>query len=144
MSTRGGFTVRQLCPLTDKLPRLAGGAADDEFTCHWMPSHSSYISRANRTALDAFREPVGVCRDFAHLAITLCRCLNIPARYATGYPGDIGVPPVPDSMDFSAWFEAYLGGHWHTFDPRHNRRRNDREIVTANEGFRRGVVVAPL
>ena len=63
------------------------------------------------------------CRDFTHLAITLCRCMNIPARYATGHLGDIGVPSDPNPMDFSAWFEAYLGGHWHTFDARHNRRR---------------------
>jgi transglutaminase-like putative cysteine protease len=67
-------------------------------------------ARANRTALDGFRERVGVCRDFTHLAITLCRCMNIPARYATGYLGDIGVPADPNPMDFSAWFEAYLGG----------------------------------
>ena len=63
-----------------------------------------------RTAWDGFREQRGVCRDFAHLAITLCRCMNIPARYCTGYLGDIGVPPVHSPMDFSAWFEAYLGG----------------------------------
>ena len=64
----------------------------------------------------------GVCRDFAHLAVTLCRCMNIPARYCTGYLGDIGVPPEPDPMDFSAWFEVFLGGRWYTFDARHNRR----------------------
>ena len=86
-------------------------------------------ARANRTALDAFHERVGVCRDFTHLAMAFCRCLNIPARYATGYLGDIGVPPVPDPMDFSAWFEAYLGGHWHTFDPRHNCRRIGRILI---------------
>jgi transglutaminase-like putative cysteine protease len=80
-------------------------------------------ARATRTALDSFRERVGVCRDFTHLAITLCRCMNIPARYVTGYLGDIGVPPVPDPMDFSAWFEVYLGERWYTFDARHNRRR---------------------
>jgi transglutaminase-like putative cysteine protease len=100
--------------------------------CDFVHGHIRFDymqARANRTALDAFRERVGVCRDFAHLAITLCRCLNIPARYATGYLGDIGVPPVPDPMDFSAWFEAYLGGHWHTFDPRHNRRRIGRTLI---------------
>src|SRR6202030_165508 len=70
-------------------------------------------ARADRTALAAFREQVGVCRDFAHLAITLCRCLNIPARYATGYLGYIGVPPAPDPMDFSAWFQVYLQGRWY-------------------------------
>ncbi len=86
-------------------------------------------ARANRTALEGYRERVGVCRDFTHLAVTLCRCLNIPARYVTGYLGDIGVPPVPDPMDFSAWFEVYLGGRWHTFDARHNRRRIGRIVI---------------
>jgi transglutaminase-like putative cysteine protease len=70
-----------------------------------------------------FTERRGVCRDFAHLAITLCRCLNIPARYVTGYLGDIGVPDEPYPMDFSAWFEVYLGGAWRTFDARHNTPR---------------------
>ena len=69
----------------------------------------------------AIREQEGVCRDFTHLAITLCRCMNIPARYTTGYLGDIGVPPVPGPMDFSAWFEVFLGDRWYTFDARHNR-----------------------
>jgi transglutaminase-like putative cysteine protease len=82
-----------------------------------------------RTAWGAFEEGVGVCRDFAHLAVTLCRCMNIPARYCTGYLGDIGVPPVPDPMDFSAWFEVFLGGHWYTFDARHNRPRIGRILM---------------
>jgi transglutaminase-like putative cysteine protease len=86
-------------------------------------------ARANRTALEAFRERIGVCRDFTHLAIALCRCMNIPARYATGYLGDIGVPAGPDPMDFSAWFEVYLGSHWHTFDARHNQRRIGRILI---------------
>jgi transglutaminase-like putative cysteine protease len=72
---------------------------------------------------------VGVCRDFTHLAITLCRCMNIPARYATGYLGDIGVPAVPDPMDFSAWFEVYLGDRWYTFDARHNKPRIGRVVM---------------
>lgn len=76
------------------------------------------LARANRTALEVYRERVGVCRDFMHLAITFCRCCNIPARYCTGYLGDIGVPPVDAPMDFSAWFEAYLGGQWYAFDAR--------------------------
>ena len=100
--------------------------------CDFVHSHLRFDylkARANRTALDAFHERVGVCRDFTHLAVALCRCMNIPARYATGYLGDIGVPPVPDPMDFSAWFEAYLGGHWHTFDPRHNCRRIGRILI---------------
>jgi transglutaminase-like putative cysteine protease len=76
-------------------------------------------ARADRTAWDAHEERVGVCRDYAHLAITLCRCMNIPARYCTGYLGDIGVPLDPNPMDFSAWFEVYLGGTWQTMDARH-------------------------
>ncbi len=82
-----------------------------------------------RTAHGGYMERVGVCRDFAHLAITLCRCMNIPARYCTGYLGDIGVPAVPDPMDFSAWFEVFLGGHWYTFDARHNRPRIGRILM---------------
>lgn len=76
-----------------------------------------------RTAARSFDEKVGVCRDFAHLAITFCRCMNIPARYCTGYLGDIGVPKDPAPMDFSAWFQVYLGNGWHSFDARHNRPR---------------------
>jgi transglutaminase-like putative cysteine protease len=87
------------------------------------------FARATRTAWEAHEERVGVCRDFAHLAIALCRCMNIPARYATGYLGDIGVPPVPAPMDFSAWFEVYLGGRWFTFDARHNTPRIGRILV---------------
>ena len=77
----------------------------------------------------AHRSGSGVCRDFAHLAVTLCRCMNIPARYCTGYLGDIGVPPDPRPMDFSAWFEAYLGGRWYTFDARHNMPRIGRILI---------------
>lgn len=84
---------------------------------------------ANRSALQGFQEQTGVCRDFAHLAVTLTRCLNIPARYCTGYLGDIGVPAVPSPMDFSAWFEAYLDGQWYTFDARHNRPRIGRVLM---------------
>ncbi len=86
-------------------------------------------ARPTRTALDAYREREGVCRDFTHLAITLCRCMNIPARYTTGYLGDIGVPPVPYPMDFSAWFEVFLGDRWYTFDARHNQRRIGRIVM---------------
>jgi transglutaminase-like putative cysteine protease len=86
-------------------------------------------ARNTRTAYDAYVERVGVCRDFAHLAVTLCRCMNIPARYCTGYLGDIGVPKDPAPMDFSAWFEAYLGGHWYTFDARHNTPRIGRVLI---------------
>ena len=82
-----------------------------------------------KTAWQAYTEGRGVCRDFAHLAITLCRCMNIPARYCTGYLGDIGVPPDPAPMDFSAWFEAYLGDRWYTFDARHNTSRIGRILM---------------
>lgn len=80
--------------------------------CDFVHRHIRFdyqLARANRTALEAYRERIGVCRDYTHLAITFCRALNIPARYCTGYLGDIGVPNVPP-MDFSAWFEAYVGG----------------------------------
>ena len=87
------------------------------------------FARATRTAAQAFDEQRGVCRDFAHLAITFCRCLNIPARYCTGYLGDIGVPPDPAPMDFSAWFEAFVGGRWWTFDARHNVPRIGRVLM---------------
>jgi transglutaminase-like putative cysteine protease len=82
-----------------------------------------------RTAFDTFTERRGVCRDFAHLAITLCRCMNVPARYCTGYLGDIGIPPEDLPMDFSAWFEAYLGGRWYAFDARHNVPRIGRILI---------------
>ena len=87
------------------------------------------FARATRTAFEAHEERVGVCRDFAHLAVALCRCMNIPARYATGYLGDIAVPPVDAPMDFSAWFEVYLGGRWFTFDARHNKPRVGRILM---------------
>jgi transglutaminase-like putative cysteine protease len=86
-------------------------------------------ARATRTAAEAHYEQVGVCRDFAHLAVALCRCMNIPARYCTGYLGDIGVPPAAAPMDFSAWFEVYLGDGWHVFDARHNQPRIGRIMM---------------
>lgn len=86
-------------------------------------------ARPTKTAWEAFNEGNGVCRDYAHLAIAFCRCLNIPARYCTGYLGDIGVPPSPDPMDFSAWFEVFLGGHWYTFDARNNAPRIGRVLI---------------
>lgn len=100
--------------------------------CDWVHSKVEFgyhHARSTKTALDVFTERQGVCRDFQHLAITLCRAMNIPARYATGYLGDIGVPPSDSPMDFSAWFEAYLGDRWWTFDARHNRRRIGRVLV---------------
>jgi transglutaminase-like putative cysteine protease len=87
------------------------------------------FARADRAASEAHRERKGVYRDFAHLAITLCRCLDIPARHCTGYLGDIGGPPDPAPMDFSAWFDVFLGGRWHTVDARHNRPRIGRIVM---------------
>jgi transglutaminase-like putative cysteine protease len=86
-------------------------------------------ARSTRTALEADEEQRGVCRDFAHLAIAFCRCMNIPARYCTGYLGDIGVPPLDSPMDFSAWFEVFLGDGWYTFDARHNQPRIGRILM---------------
>jgi transglutaminase-like putative cysteine protease len=99
--------------------------------CDFVHRHLSFnykTARPTRTALDAFREKEGVCRDFTHLAVTLCRCMNIPARYTTGYLGDIGVAPA-GPMDFSAWFEVFLGDRWYTFDARHNARRIGRIVM---------------
>ena len=100
--------------------------------CDFVHEHLQFgyqFARSTRTASEALNEARGVCRDFAHLAITLCRCLNIPARYCSGYLGDIGVPPVDLPMDFSGWFEAYLGGSWYTFDARHNQPRCGRILI---------------
>lgn len=96
---------------------------------HHRLDFSYGFARATRTAVEAYEERVGVCRDFAHLAIAFCRAVNIPARYVNGYMGDIGIDPDPSPMDFNAWFEAYLGGRWYTFDARHNRRRIGRIVV---------------
>ena len=82
-----------------------------------------------KTAYEAYVEGRGVCRDFAHLAVTLCRCMNVPARYCTGYLGDIGVPVDPNPMDFNAWFEAFLDGRWYTMDARHNHPRIGRIVM---------------
>jgi transglutaminase-like putative cysteine protease len=100
--------------------------------CDFVHTHITFgyqHASPTKTAWDAYNERRGVCRDFAHLAITLCRCVNIPARYCTGYLGDIGVPPDPAPMDFSAWFEAYIGDEWHTFDARHNTPRIGRVLM---------------
>jgi len=86
-------------------------------------------ARVTKSAFDVFHERTGVCRDYAHLAVAFCRCMNIPARYATGYLGDIGVPFDPAPMDYSAWFEVYLGGRWYTFDARHNQPRIGRIVL---------------
>ena len=100
--------------------------------CTWVNTKVAFSypqARPTRTALDVSTERVGVCRDFQHLAITFCRALNIPARYAAGYLGDIGVILPPSPMDFSAWFEVYLEGRWWTFDARHNRPRIGRVLL---------------
>lgn len=100
--------------------------------CNFVHNHIRFDylrARANRTAMEVYRERVGVCRDYTHLAVTLCRCLNIPARYCTGYLGDINIPPVPSPMDFCAWFEAYLGHQWYVFDPRNNVPRVGRLVM---------------
>lgn len=96
---------------------------------HGRLSFGYGYARSTRTAAQAHEERVGVCRDFAHLAITLCRCMNIPARYVNGYLGDIGVPADPAPMDFSAWLEVFLEGKWYTFDPRHNMPRIGRVVI---------------
>ena len=86
-------------------------------------------ARPTRNASEAYQESIGVCRDYAHLAVAFCRALNIPARYCTGYLGDSGMPPPYPPGDFAAWFEAYLGGQWHTFDPRNNTPRIGRVLI---------------
>jgi transglutaminase-like putative cysteine protease len=96
---------------------------------HQRIAFGYHHARATRTGWEAHEEGLGVCRDYAHLAITLCRCMNVPARYCTGYLGDIGIPPVDAPMDFSAWFEAYLDGGWRTFDARHNMPRIGRILI---------------
>ncbi|MBH2020428.1 transglutaminase-like domain-containing protein [Polaromonas sp.] len=108
----GWARVQAICDFTNKHIRFDYNAA-----------------RATRTAVEGWREGTGVCRDFTHLAVTLCRCMNIPARYCTGYLGDIGIAPVPYPMDFSAWFEVFLGGRWYTFDARHNTPRIGRVVM---------------
>ncbi len=98
----------------------------------FVHGHLEFVPGASNpwtTAADAYRAGQGVCRDFAHLAITFCRALNIPARYVFGYIPDVGVPPPAEEMDFAAWFEAYLDGRWHTFDARNNTPRVGRVVV---------------
>jgi transglutaminase-like putative cysteine protease len=100
--------------------------------CDFVHRHITFgyqHASATRTAWEVFQGGKGVCRDFAHLAIALCRCLNIPARYCTGYLGDIGVPPPHGPMDFAGWFEAFLDGRWLVFDPRNNVPRIGRVLI---------------
>lgn len=96
---------------------------------HQHLTYGYQYARATRTAYEAYQERVGVCRDFAHLAVALCRCMNIPARYCSGYLGDIGIDPVDIPMDFHAWFEVYLGNEWHSFDARHRVPRIGRILM---------------
>jgi transglutaminase-like putative cysteine protease len=100
--------------------------------CDFVNRHITFgyqYARPSKTAYEAYQEGVGVCRDYAHLAITFCRCMNIPARYCTGYLGDIGVPALPAPMDFAGWFEAFLDGRWYTFDARNNQPRIGRILM---------------
>ncbi len=125
---------------TDKLSQIAWdlfgrtppGWTRVQAICDFVHNQITFgypFARSTRTAFEAYHERIGVCRDYAHLAIAFCRCMNIPARYVNGYIGDIGVPPDPNPMDFSAWFEAYLGGRWYTFDARNNRPRIGRILI---------------
>jgi transglutaminase-like putative cysteine protease len=108
------------------------GWARVQAICDFVHSHIRFgyeFASPTKTAWDAFNERQGVCRDFAHLAIALCRCMNIPARYCTGYLTDIGETPPFGPMDFAGWFEAFLGGQWHTFDARNNTPRIGRILI---------------
>jgi transglutaminase-like putative cysteine protease len=116
----------------DLFGKLPPGWKKVQAVSDWVHNHVEFgygYARPTKTAYDVYVEKQGVCRDFMHLTITLLRCLNIPARYATGYLGDIGVPPAPFPMDFSAWLEVYLGGQWWTFDARHNVPRIGRVLM---------------
>lgn len=125
--------VDHLIPFAhDLFSEVTPGWGRVQAICSWVYSKVRFgygLSRPTKTALDVFTERNGVCRDFQHLAITLCRALNIPARYATGYLGDIGVPPSATPMDFSAWFEVYLEDRWWACDARHNARRIGRVLM---------------
>jgi transglutaminase-like putative cysteine protease len=99
--------------------------------CDWVHNHiifGYHFADPSKSAFDVYNDPRGVCRDFSHLAVAFCRCMNIPARYVSGYMGDIGVPVVLP-MDFSGWFEVYLGDRWYTFDARHNTARIGRIVM---------------
>ncbi|MBK6869060.1 MAG: transglutaminase family protein [Burkholderiales bacterium] len=116
----------------DRFGATPEGWARVQAICDYTHRHIRFDyqqARANRTALEAWREGVGVCRDYAHLSVTLCRCLNIPARYVSGYLGDMGTPPPYPPGDFAAWMEVYLGGAWHSFDARNNTPRIGRVLM---------------
>ncbi|WP_088279527.1 transglutaminase family protein [Ideonella sp. A 288] len=108
------------------------GWARVQAICDFVHRHIEFgyhHARSTRTALEAYREGCGVCRDYAHLAIAFCRCMNIPARYCTGYLGNVGTEPPYGPMDFAGWFEAWLGDRWYTFDPRNNTPRIGRVLI---------------
>jgi len=108
------------------------GPARVQAICDFVHNHVAFnylAARATRSAAQTFAEGTGVCRDYAHLAITFCRCMNIPARYCTGYLSDAGTPPPYPAGDFAAWFEAWIGGSWHLFDPRNNVPRIGRILM---------------
>jgi transglutaminase-like putative cysteine protease len=112
--------------------KIQGGWRRTQAICQYVHDRIQFgyhHARDDRTAWEGHEERIGVCRDFAHLAIALCRCMNIPARYCTGYLGDIGVPPDSAPMDFNAWFEVFLGGRWYVLDARHNRPRIGRIVI---------------
>jgi transglutaminase-like putative cysteine protease len=116
--------------------QLFGGATPGywrvQAICDYVHNHIVFDyqnARATRSAAEAFNERTGVCRDYAHLAIAFCRAMNIPARYCTGYLGDVGTPPPYAVGDFAAWFEAWIGGRWHVFDPRNNVPRMARILM---------------
>ena len=112
--------------------KSAPGWARVQMICDFVHRHIAFgyeHASSTMTSWEVFTEGKGVCRDYAHLAITFCRCMNIPARYCTGYLGDIGVPPPYGPMDFAGWFEAYLGGQWYTFDARNNTPRIGRVLI---------------
>jgi transglutaminase-like putative cysteine protease len=116
----------------DLFSQTSPGWSRVQTICDYVHNHIQFNyadARPTKTAWEAFQERRGVCRDFAHLAIAFCRCMNIPARYCTGYLGDMGTPPPYGVMDFAAWFEVYLGGAWHTFDARNNVPRIGRVLI---------------
>ncbi|MDR7125094.1 transglutaminase family protein [Pseudotabrizicola sp. 4114] len=116
----------------DLFGHLPPGWSKVQAICDYVHGHIRFNygdARNTRTAYDAWQEGRGVCRDFAHLAITLCRAMNIPARYVNGQLGDFGIPYTTDPMDYAAWMQVYLGGAWHTFDPRNNKRRIGRIVI---------------
>ncbi|SFV38902.1 transglutaminase-like domain-containing protein [Hyphomicrobium facile] len=123
----------ELTPIAWQLfGNVSPGYARVKAICEFVHNHIKFdyqAARSTRTAAEAYKEGTGVCRDFAHLAIAFCRCLNIPAAYVNGFLGDIGVPPDPAPMDFSAWFEAYIDHRWVTFDARHNAPRTGRVVI---------------